>query len=196
MDKSGSGCLKVKIMKKSRIFLTTLIIDLLRFVLKLAFWLLLLKGLMVWQSHLSTIHYQRGDVLDERFRVLAVMEQGEIYSVKLTQFAERHDWHLQRTAIEHGQRGDFYYKLTSIEPDIFELYLDLDTAVLQTRYRMTADNRVEPMMFQVVYSIGTVFTAVFFLVADWVGMVFCKSIVVVFFAKKNALSRLSGCLVL
>lgn len=73
-------------MKKSRIFLTTLIIDLLRFVLKLAFWLLLLKGLIVWQSHLSTIHYQRGDVLDERFRVLAVMEQGKIYPVKLTQF--------------------------------------------------------------------------------------------------------------
>lgn len=71
-------------MKKSRIFLTTLIIDLLRFVLKLAFWLLLLKGLIVWQSHLSTVHYQRGDVLDERFRVLAVMEQGEIYPVKLT----------------------------------------------------------------------------------------------------------------
>ncbi|SSY71181.1 hypothetical protein [Alysiella crassa] len=168
-------------MKKSRIFLTTLIIDLLRFVLKLAFWLLLLKGLIVWQSHLSTIHYQRGDVLDERFRVLAVMEQGKIYPVKLTQFAERRDWHLQREPIEHGQRGDFYYKLTPIEPDVFELYLDLDTAVLQTRYRMTADNRVEPMMFQVVYSIGTVFAAVFFWLLIGFVWYFAKALWAYFF---------------
>ena len=107
--------------------------------------------------------YGQGDTVSPTFYVLVQDEHGirptRLENWRNTQTLVRQD---RRFFREDGEGG---YRLRQIAPDTYELFTDLDTAMITQTYRLTPDNRVIPLSWR-----G--FNAISFILILPVGLVF------------------------
>lgn len=152
---------------------------LLQFALTLAFklglWAAVYYGLMLAHSHGTEQHYpnhQPNQEIASRFHIWVENKQGENYPIYFSKWQENPDefqiFQSDKTVIY--TTTDHYYELTPIAPDVFELYVDLDTVTFTQRYRITPDNRVEPISFREIANPFS-FMILFFLSLPILGMV-------------------------
>lgn len=90
--------------------------------------------------------YQQGDTANSSFQILVQDEHG-IHTEWLT---KRHD---QQILVQQEQKGNGY-RLRQIAPDTYELFADLDTAMMTQTYRIENNKQLIPLSFRM-NSIGS-----------------------------------------
>lgn len=90
--------------------------------------------------------YQQGNAAHSSFQILVQDEHG-IHTEWLTK------WHDQQILVQQEQKGNGY-RLRQIAPDTYELFADLDTAMMTQTYRIENNKELIPLSFRV-NSIGS-----------------------------------------
>lgn len=134
-------------------FIKKLLLFSLTLAFKLGLWAAVYCGLSLAYSHGTEQHYpnhQPNQEIASRFHIWVANHQGENHPIHFSKWQENPDdfqiFQSDKTVIY--TTTNHYYELMPIAPDVFELYADLDTAVFTQRYRVTPDNRVEPISFR------------------------------------------------
>ncbi|UOP04764.2 hypothetical protein [Conchiformibius kuhniae] len=119
-----------------------LILKLLRIFSELTAWVLCVWLMNTAFSLMTVRHFSAGDVPDRYFPVLVQDEQAQFY-VKDWERLSNQGHQPVRDEVKL-RLGEDYAHLRQIGADTYELYADLDTAMITTRYRIDK-GRVEPL---------------------------------------------------
>ena len=129
-----------------RPFIATAVFTLLNLAAQFAAWLVLVLALGWGFKLLPAQHYTRGDAISPIFEILVQRENGEIFAQRLR------SWKSNETLVHqaHAQSNEFGigWQLTPLAADEFELRVIRENTQLTQRYRITADNRVIPLLFK------------------------------------------------
>ena len=121
----------------------------------------------------SMEHYSLGDKIHPAFQILVQDERG-ILPIRLENWQGRQV--LVRQETEYRNEDGSGHQLRRIASDTYELFANLDTAVITQTYRITPDNRVVPLSFRWrnIANVALIFplSLVFWLCAKWMfGMI-------------------------
>ena len=114
---------------------------------------LLINGLF---SLISIRHYSANTMPDNYFPVLVQNHQQEIYPIDLKQLKATEHQPVRTPITLLNKQKALFVRLHLLENGSYELYADLDTAVITTRYRIRQQG-IEPLYYRVNRNIGTAF---------------------------------------
>lgn len=121
------------------------VLKLLRIFSALAAWVLCVWLTNTALSLMTVRHFSAGDVPDRYFPVLVQDKQAQLY-VKDWERLSNQRYQPVRDEVKY-RGGENYAHLRQIGADTYELFADLDTAIITTRYRIR-NGRVEPLYFR------------------------------------------------